>query len=516
MRRQLSRMTKLELTAAVGKRYRSAAHEDKKAILDEFVEVTGYHRKHAIRLLRRVQVNEMAERTGRRIYSEAVREALIILWEAADRICGKRLRALIPVLLESMEKHGHLHLGEEIRKRLLSISAATIDRLLIEVRKGASGSHRTRGIATALRRSIPVRTFADWKDPSPGYMEADLVAHCGGVMGGSFVHSFVLTDVATGWTECVALIARDQNLIVEGIRRTRARLPFPLQGFDTDNDSAFINETVVRFCREAGIEFTRSRAYRKNDQAWVEQKNGAVVRKLVGYGRLTGSTATRLLSSLYEVSRCYVNFFQPSFKLKSKTRTGAKVSKVYHPPVTPYGRLLASNEIPDSVKEQLRLQFAGLDPIQLLQQIRRLQSDLAASERGGKSEPSRSAEENGLFVRSLRTAWQSGEIRPTHRKSPRPPRTWRTRRDPFETVWSIVLERLEESPDLVAKELFQRLQVENPGVFPDCQLRTLQRRVKEWRSEMARRLIMSAEELLIQPNSQKSAAPNPLLEGTMA
>ena len=508
MGRQLSRMTKRELTAAVGKRYRSAVPADKKPILDEFVNVTGYHRKHAIRILRGAEINEVGERIGRRIYSEAVREALVVLWEAADRICGKRLRALIPVLVESMEKHGHLQLEQEIRDRLLTISAATIDRLLIRARKGADGSHRTRGIATALRRSIPVRTFADWKDPSPGYMEADLVAHCGGVMAGSFVHSFVLTDVATGWTECVALIARDQHLIVEGIRRTRARLPFPLLGFDTDNDSVFINETVMAFCREAGIEFTRSRAYRKNDQAWVEQKNGAVVRKLIGYGRFTGAAATRLLSSLYEASRCYVNFFQPSFKLKSKTRTGAKVSKVYHPPVTPYGRLLASAEIPESVKEQLRLQFAELDPIQLLREIRRLQAALVAKGQAGESDPSHSAEETAMFVRSLRTAWQSGEVRPTHRKTPRPPRTWRTRRDPFELVSSTVLQRLEESPDLVAKELFQQLQVENPGVFPDCQLRTLQRRVKEWRSKMARRLIMSVEELVSEPSSQKSVEPN--------
>jgi hypothetical protein len=199
--------------------------------------------------------------------------------------------AVDSVLIESMERHQHLRLDETIRGNLLRMSAATIDRMLIKVRESAKGWNRRRGIATALRKSIPVRTFADWKDPAPGYMEADLVAHCGGLMAGSFVHSFVLTDVATGWTECLALVARDQHLIVEGLERTRARLPFPLRGFDTDNDSAFINETVVEFCKTAGIEFTRSRAYRKNDQAWIEQKNGAVVRKLIGYGRLNGMAA---------------------------------------------------------------------------------------------------------------------------------------------------------------------------------------------------------------------------------
>jgi hypothetical protein len=206
----------------------------KKEILNEYVAVTGYHRKHAIRLLRKKGLNGTQERAGRRIYSEAVREALVVFWEAGDRVCGKRLKPLIPILMESMEKHGHLDLEQDIRAQLLSMSAATIDRMLVKVREGAKEVRRTRGIATASRRSIPVRTFADWKDPSPGYMEVDLVAHCGGVMTGSFVHSFVLTDVATGWTECVPLVARDQHLIVEGIERTRSRLPFPLRGFDTD------------------------------------------------------------------------------------------------------------------------------------------------------------------------------------------------------------------------------------------------------------------------------------------
>src|SRR5450432_472006 len=132
--------------------------------------------------------------------------------------------------MESMERHGHLDLEQDIRVQLLTMSAATIDRMLVKVREGANGVRRSRGIATALRRSIPVRTFADWKDPAPGYMEADLVAHCGGVMAGSFVHSFVLTDVATGWTECVALLARDQTMIVDALSRLRDRLPFPLFG----------------------------------------------------------------------------------------------------------------------------------------------------------------------------------------------------------------------------------------------------------------------------------------------
>jgi hypothetical protein len=498
MERQLNLITRQELIRAVGKRYRTATQEQKTEILNEFVQVTQYHRKYALQLLGQDpdRVEAKQPRIGRRIYQEAVREALTLLWEASDRLCGKRLKPLLPVLVEAMEQHDHLHLDPLVREQVLTVSAATIDRLLCPVRERTQGTQQRRGVATALRKSIPVRTFADWNDPAPGYMEADLVVHGGGSMAGSIVHSFVLTDVATGWTECIALPARDQHLIVEAIERVRARLPFPLRGFDTDNDSAFINETVLDYCRRTGIEFTRSRAYRKNDQAWVEQKNGAVVRKLIGYGRLSGMKAAETLSSLYEVSRCYVNFFQPSFKLKSKTRVGAKVTKQYHAPATPYSRLLASDQIPESIKQQLQTAFAALDPVQLLQQIRFRQQELVAAEERPSAEPS-SGCTTEAFLQNLRTAWQEGEVRPTHQKRKRAPRTWRTRPDVFAAVWPRLLEQLQASPEACAKDLFQQLQNGHPGVFPDSQLRTLQRRVKQWRSEIARQLIMSSEETLL-------------------
>jgi hypothetical protein len=178
--------------------------EDKTVILDEFVAVSGYHRKHAIRLLaKEVGVEQRGRRHGKSLYDEATRQAVILLWEAADRICGKRLKALLPMLIEAMERHGHLHLDKEVRSLLLRVSASTIDRMLGQAR--ASGQQRRSGIPTALRKAVPVRTFNDWGDPLPGHMEADFVCHCGPVMRGSFVHSFVLTDIATGWTECIAL-----------------------------------------------------------------------------------------------------------------------------------------------------------------------------------------------------------------------------------------------------------------------------------------------------------------------
>jgi hypothetical protein len=223
-----------------------------------------------------------------------------------------------------------------------------------------------------------VRTFADWGDPPPGYCECDLVEHCGGVKdGGNFVHTLTLTDIHSGWTECAALAVREQSLVVEGIRAIARRAPFALRGLDTDNDSAFMNQTLRDYCNHNHIEWTRSRAYLKNDQAWVEQKNGAVVRRLAGYGRLSGLAATGALQGLYESGRLYVNFFQPSFKLASKQRNGALVHKRYHRPLTPCQRLLASDRIDETAKQRLRKQFAALDPVTLLAAIRAAQQELS-------------------------------------------------------------------------------------------------------------------------------------------
>jgi hypothetical protein len=300
---------------------------------------------------------------------------LTVLWEAGDRVCGKRLKALIPVLIDAMERHGHLKLDAVVRTRLLGVSAATIDRLLGPERKAAGSTRRRRwGAGSAIRQSVPVRTFADWGDPPPGYCECDMVEHCGGIKeGGNFVHTLTLTDIHSGWTECAALTIREQSLVVEGIRAITQHLPFALRGLDTDNDSAFMNETLQGYCDQHRIEWTRSRAYHKNDQAWVEQKNGAVVRRLAGYGRLSGLAAAGALQRLYESARLYVNFFQPSFKLASKQRDGAQVHKRYYPPLTPYQRLLASAAVDETIKQRLRERYAALDPVALLKAIRDVQ-----------------------------------------------------------------------------------------------------------------------------------------------
>lgn len=494
MASKVSAGTRQELLKTIRERYRAGTRDEKLRILDEFVAVTGYHRKHAIRLINAGSATSASARCSRLpLYDEAVREALVVLWEASDRVCGKRLKPLLPILVSALERHGHLKLASTVRARVLAASAATLDRLLASTRAAVSGQRTRRRAMPAVQRNVPVRTFADWQAPLPGDMEADLVSHGGESTAGSFVHTLTLTDVASGWTECVALVVRDGALVVAALEQLRTRMPFPLRGFDTDNGGEFMNEVVAAYCTQHGISRTRSRPYHKNDQAWVEQKNGSVVRRLVGYRRLEGIAAAAALSRLYAASRLFVNFFQPSFKLASKTRLGAKVHKTYHAPETPCAKLLASSSVTDEMKERLLATAAQLDPLRLLEEIRAVQHHLAALAHGETTHLASRAEGSlDGFLTGLATAWQHGEVRATHRLEPRPARDWRTRKDPFETVWPRVVTWLEAEPDRIGRELFERLQSEQDGVFPDGQLRTFQRRIKEWRRAAARELVFAS------------------------
>jgi hypothetical protein len=493
MHNPISKPTRTELLEALRQRYHQAAKLEKTKVLDEFVAVAGCHRKHAIRLLTATRpAAPAAPAVARRTYDEAVREALIVLWEAADRICGKRLKAVLPDLVASLEQHGHLALDPSVRQRLLVASAATIDRLLAPVRGTAVGRKKRKN-PTKPSQQIPVRTFADWQEPLPGYLEIDFVSHGGSSQQGTFLWSLVATDVCSGWTEVVPLLAREQSLVTEGLEVIRRQLPVPVKGIDSDNDSAFINDTLLAYCQQQHLEFTRSRAYQKNDQAWIEQKNGAIVRRFVGYERLAGMVAGQCLAGLFQAVRLFVNYFQPSFKLRSKTRQGAKVKKTYHPPATPCARLLAQASVPEAVKEKLRSERDRLDPLELLHRIREAQAAVAAlaSEDPGGGPGRESLEQ---FLAKLPKLWREGEARPTHRQGPSRPRTWRTRKDPFEGVWAEILLWLQEDPEATAKSLFERLDRAYPGRFPGGQLRTLQRRIREWRRVMARELVYACLE----------------------
>lgn len=483
---RVSMETRDALVAAISGRYTRSGRDEKTRILDEFVAVTGFHRKHAMRLLRAGGPDGGAgPRPGRRVYGEAVRTTLLVVWEASDRVCGKRLRAIMPVLVEAMERHGHLALDAEVRRRLLAMSAATIDRALRDAK--GDGRRSRRRTPPTIRRSVPIRTFADWEDPPPGFVEADLVAHSGPRSDGSFVQTLVLTDIASGWTECAPLLVREQTLLVAVLTELRGHLPFDLLGFDTDNDTVFMNETVRDYCSAEKITFTRCRPYRKNDQAWVEQKNGAVVRRIVGYRRLEGFAAARVLAELYAAVRLFVNFFQPSFKLAEKHRDGARVIKRYHAPATPCQRLLADPRTPEAVRDRLETVFATLDPLRLLRDMRAAQQRLVdiADAAGASAEEPPALE---TFLSALRTAWQTGEVRPTAQPKPKPKRE-RRRPDPLAAVSEQLRAWFNGEPWRTGRELLDKLQEEHPDRYPDSLLRTVQRRLKTWRSEHALSLV---------------------------
>ncbi len=297
--------------------------------------------------------------------------------------------------------------------------------------------------------------------------------------------------------------------MVAGLRNIGQRLPFLIRGIDLDNDGAFINETLITHCADHGIEFTRSRAYRSNDQAWIEQKNGSVVRRFVGHDRYSGQVAGQTMAHLYEALRLYVNFFQPSFKLIDKTRDGATTVKHYSQPTTPCDRLIQHDATGDEMKNALKEYRARLDPVLLLHTIREAQSALVAATSPEVRETP-TGESLEYFLAKLPRLWRQGEVRPTHAVKVRDPRHWRTRKDPFEGVWGDVLVWLQAEPDATGKALMARLQSEHPDRFTRTQLRTMQRRVKEWRGIMSRNLVYAGTD---EASAASSGLPEMALNG---
>lgn len=503
----VSKPARKEIIGALRLRYRLAPKLDKGQILNEFIALSGYHRKHAIRLMNcRAEPAKDPIIRGTRVYDEAVKSALVLIWEAADRICGKRLKAAIPTLIQAMERHKHLELDPEVRKRLERVSAATIDRILKPVRALAGHRRRRPRKPKHVAKNIPIKKFSDWIDAAPGFLEIDFVVHGGGSMAGEYLHSLVATDVCSGWVEAVALLAREQNLVVEGLDRIWAQLPVSVRGIDSDNDGAFINDTLAEYCETRGVEFTRCRPHQKNDQAWVEQKNGAVIRRMVGHERYSGLVAGQALAQLLQVVRLYVNYFQPSFKLRERVREAGKVKKQYHAPATPCDRLLSREDVSEKTKESLRSQRELLDPVELLHRIRQFQTALAALSRGESSlGPDRKSLNE--FMAALPEMWRLGEVRPTHRKPEGVPHYWRTREDPFKDVWAEVLLWLQQEPDATAKGLLERLIERDPQRYGMKFLRTLQRRVSEWRRTMASRLVLGNQEGSEEVRAIAPAAP---------
>jgi hypothetical protein len=481
-------------------------------------------------------------RVSKRKYDDALKAALLTIWHAANQICSKRLVPFIPELLNVLERFGHISLPTDIRRKLLEVSPATVDRLLETTRKESKCGISTTRPGSLLKKQIRVRTFADWDELVPGFFEGDLVAHCGDRTDGAFLNTLVLTDIASSWTEFFPLIRKGAEEVISQLGVMKQILPFPLLGLDTDNGSEFINYALLDFCKNHKITFTRSRAYKKNDQAHVEEKNGSIVRRLIGYDRFEGIDAYNALSQLYATLRLYVNFFQPSLKLISKKRDGAQITKKYDKAKTPYQRILLSSSISDEIKEALKGEYEQLDPVVLLQDLQILQdnflqhvhkeqaqhqtqdvmADVVSIKSTGNStligtyqDISGIATEKILATKKLAigdTKYSTSEaiknkvdtqVKSGHRASKnfqpdmskklfkmsiktrkkQSPRTWRTRIDPFEGVSCKIRLQLEINPTRTAKSLLEDLVKESPDKFNMSHLRTMQRNVLAWRKE---------------------------------
>jgi hypothetical protein len=358
-------------------RYQRSNRSQKQSILDNFCEAHGYHRKAAARLLRELPISDKKVKRGgkKKTYEPALLlEPLKKIWLATDQMCGKRLKHALPLWLP----HYHKHYGESeegLSLQLLAMSAATLDRMLKPIKtsygKGLCGTKP----GSILKKQIPISTN-QWNTNEVGFLEADTVAHCGTTLMGDFVWSITLTDIFSGWTEMRATWNKGATGVMEGIQNMEEHLPFAIKGFDCDNGSEFLNWHLIRYFTERNtgkaVEFTRSRPYKKNDNAHVEQKNWTHVRQLMGYHRFDNPKCVALMNDLYanEVSLLF-NFFYPCIKLIDKERIQSKIKKKYDQAQTPYQRLMASNSVSLEQKEILQEKFNALDPFYLQEQIQK-------------------------------------------------------------------------------------------------------------------------------------------------
>jgi len=368
---------KAELINSYRKRYRKAGKTDKSRIISQIVEATGYCRKHVIMSLNGDRhVSKRVTRNRKSKYA-CVLQALRKIWAVANFICGKRLKPFMPQFIASLKLYGEISLTNQEEALLLEISPATIDRLLGPARKaiGIKGRSTTKP-GTLLKQQIAVKTFAEWDNTRPGFLQVDLVAHCGISTGGEYINTLNMVDVATGWCVATAFMGRSERFCTTAIDEVTPHLPFTILGIDSDNGSEFINAHMKRYCENRTITFTRGRANKKNDSCFIEQKNWDIVRKMIGYKRLETYDELAVLKNIYRLLGLYQNYFQPSRKLISKVRVGPKVTKKYDDAQTPAQRLLTRNDTSKLVKRHLRQTFMQLNPAQMMRDIQKLISDL--------------------------------------------------------------------------------------------------------------------------------------------
>lgn len=367
---KLNRKEKLVVVRAFSAAYRRSRKKDKGKLLARISEATGYSRKHLMEILVKPPKSKRIIYRPRLSGYLLVIEKLKKIWVISNYACGKRLAPIIPVYLDRLTAFKELTLTEKEKMLLLAISPATVDRLLAHDRKriNLKGRSRTKP-GTLLKHQIPIKTWADWDNAKPGFLEIDSVHHCGNSLFGEYIFTLDTVDVCTGWNECRAHLGRSEYRTVSALERIRSGLPFPLLGIDFDSGGEFVNYHLVRYADRNKISYTRSREAVKNDQAYIEQQNYSVVRRYVGYQRLDNPKQLEILNRLYRKLSDYQNFFQPVMRLKTKIRDGAKVTRKYDKPKTAYQRILGREDIPKGIKNKLTERFLKLNPKKLILEI---------------------------------------------------------------------------------------------------------------------------------------------------
>jgi len=362
----------------LGKEYQRVAEGSRGGLLDEAEKRTGLNRKYLIRVLNHPAGGGRGKRRKRRAeYGAAVGTALVKMWDIFEQPCGQRMVAVLPGELERLRELGEVRCSDAVASRLQEISASTIDRLRRrEKRIRHLRRNRNPNVHRLIYQKVPVKVAADWDTDEIGNVQVDFVAHCGRSSGGDYLHTLSAVEIASNWWEGQAIRARSQQATQEGLSQMRPRFPFRLRELHPDNDSALVNDLLWDWCQEQGIRLSRSRPYKKNDNAWVEQKNWTHVRKVVGYRRFDTTGELRLLNEIYGVLRLYKNFCLPTIRLRSKVRVEGRMQRVYASPRTPYQRVMESRQVDRETKRKLRKTYEGLNPAALHRRLTELRGQL--------------------------------------------------------------------------------------------------------------------------------------------
>ena len=369
----LSMKERNSVTKEVAERYKNASKNEKIKILNEYIAITGFHRKYAINKInsyikkrnysfnnkKMTSIKVIEPKKKKRVYTkeydEPFQTSLIRIWSYFDYLCGQRLVPFIRENIEALTNEKSFKINETIKEKLLNVSSATINRLI----NIARNKNKLHGISTtkagkSLNQLIPIRVFFDWDERIPGFFEMDTVSHDGGNASGEHIYSVTVTDISVGWTEIRPVLNKAQRWVKERIEEIKNELPYKMLGLDSDNGSEFKNYQLYQWAQENEITFTRGRSYKKNDNCFVEQKNNSVVRRLLGYYRYEGEETLILLEKLYKYWCLLINYFYPSVKILEKERKDTRVYKKYDMAKTPYKRCLESNKITNEEKEKLK------------------------------------------------------------------------------------------------------------------------------------------------------------------